>query len=154
MVCHVLSITFAYRFGSTLDQVMVCCLMAPSHYLDQCWLVIGEVLWEFHNGCPQPLFGIINLNIMNITATYPRDHLVECDISAWIIAFDWIKFVAQNIPYDGDCCLTRENGIIRTENSFVEFAMGSRTPPIHTPLTTSLITLYNIPSIPRGIFYQ
>ena len=26
------------RSGSTLDQIMACCLMAPSHYLNQCWL--------------------------------------------------------------------------------------------------------------------
>ena len=29
---------------STLAQVMACCLTAPSHYLDQCWLMINEVL--------------------------------------------------------------------------------------------------------------
>ena len=29
--------------GSTLAQVMACCLMAPSHYLNQCWLIICEV---------------------------------------------------------------------------------------------------------------
>ena len=28
------------RSGSTLAQVMACCLTAPSHYLNQCWLVI------------------------------------------------------------------------------------------------------------------
>ena len=28
---------------STLAQVMACCLMAPSHYLNQCWLVIIKV---------------------------------------------------------------------------------------------------------------
>ena len=28
---------------STLDQVMVCCLMAPSNYLNQCWLIISKV---------------------------------------------------------------------------------------------------------------
>ena len=27
-----------HRSGSTLVQVMACCLMAPSHYLNQCWL--------------------------------------------------------------------------------------------------------------------
>ena len=27
-----------HRSGSTLAQVMACCLTAPSHYLDQCWL--------------------------------------------------------------------------------------------------------------------
>ena len=31
---------------STLAQVMACCLMAPSHYLNQCWLMISEVLWH------------------------------------------------------------------------------------------------------------
>ena len=35
------------RSGSTLPQVMACCLMAPSHYLNQCWLLISEVLWHW-----------------------------------------------------------------------------------------------------------
>ena len=30
---------------SSLAQVMACCLMAPSHYLNQCWLLINKVLW-------------------------------------------------------------------------------------------------------------
>ena len=34
------------RSRSTLTQVMACCLMAPSHYLNQCWLMISEVLWH------------------------------------------------------------------------------------------------------------
>ena len=29
--------------GSILAQVMACCLMAPSHYLNQCWLIICKV---------------------------------------------------------------------------------------------------------------
>ena len=32
-----------HRSGSTLAQVMSCCLMAPSHYLNQCWLIISMV---------------------------------------------------------------------------------------------------------------
>ena len=28
-----------------IGQVMACCLMAPSHYLDQCWLLISEDPW-------------------------------------------------------------------------------------------------------------
>ena len=32
--------------GSTLAQVMACCLMAPSHNLNQCWLIIYEVLFH------------------------------------------------------------------------------------------------------------
>ena len=31
------------RSGSTLAQVMACCLTAPSHCLNQCWLIISEV---------------------------------------------------------------------------------------------------------------
>ena len=34
------------RSGSTLTQVMACCLTAPSHYLNQCWLIISEVKWH------------------------------------------------------------------------------------------------------------
>ena len=35
-----------HRSRSTLAQVMASCLMAPYHYyLNQCWLIISEVLW-------------------------------------------------------------------------------------------------------------
>ena len=34
------------RNGSTLVQVMACCLMAPSHYLNHCLLIILGVLWH------------------------------------------------------------------------------------------------------------
>ena len=44
-----------HRSGSTVAQVMTCCLMAPSHYQNQCWLVIGHLqgpvtfIWgQFH----------------------------------------------------------------------------------------------------------
>ena len=32
--------------GSALAQVMVCCLTAPSNYLNQCWLMITDVQWQ------------------------------------------------------------------------------------------------------------
>ena len=35
-----------HRSGSTLAQVMACCLMVPSHYLNQCWIIISGVLWH------------------------------------------------------------------------------------------------------------
>ena len=35
-----------HRSMSTLAQVMACCLMAPSHYLNQRWLLINDVLWH------------------------------------------------------------------------------------------------------------
>ena len=33
-------------FWTTLAQVMACCLTAPNHYLNQCWLIIRGVLWH------------------------------------------------------------------------------------------------------------
>ena len=36
--------------GPTLAQVMDWHLMAPSHYLKQCWLIIIEVLWHSPEG--------------------------------------------------------------------------------------------------------
>ena len=35
-----------HRSGSPLAQVMACCLTSPSHYLNQYWLPIREVLWH------------------------------------------------------------------------------------------------------------
>ena len=39
-------VTNIHRSGSTLTQIMACCLMASSHYLIQYWLVTNEVLWH------------------------------------------------------------------------------------------------------------
>ena len=36
--------------GSTLAQVMAYCLMAPSHYLNQCWLILSKVQWHSYDG--------------------------------------------------------------------------------------------------------
>ena len=41
---------YSLRTWSTLVQVMPCCLTAPSHYLNQCWLVISKVPWHLFDG--------------------------------------------------------------------------------------------------------
>ena len=38
------------RSGSTLVQVMACRLTAPSHYLNQFWLIISKVQWHSSDG--------------------------------------------------------------------------------------------------------
>ena len=43
--------------GSTLAQVMASCLTSPSHYLNQCWLIINKVQrysheWNFTRDIP------------------------------------------------------------------------------------------------------
>ena len=35
-----------HRSGSTLAAVRACCLIAPSHYLNQWWLIISKVWWH------------------------------------------------------------------------------------------------------------
>ena len=42
--------TIWHRTRSTLAQVMACCLTAPSHYLNQCWLIISKVHWHSYEG--------------------------------------------------------------------------------------------------------
>ena len=39
-----------HRSGSTLAQVIACCLTTTSHYLNQCWLIISKVLWHSSEG--------------------------------------------------------------------------------------------------------
>ena len=39
-----------WRSWSTLVQVMTCCLTAPSHYLNQIWLIIRKVSWHSSEG--------------------------------------------------------------------------------------------------------
>ena len=69
---------------STLAQVMACCLMAPSHYLNQCWLSILEVPWH-SSGCiiirrsEETNQWNKNENCIFIMAsTSPRDQWVNC----------------------------------------------------------------------------
>ena len=42
--------TWRHRTESTVAQVMACCLTAPSHYLNQCWLIISKFLWHPSEG--------------------------------------------------------------------------------------------------------
>ena len=73
------------RSGSTEAQVMACCLMAPSHYLNQCWLIISEVqytfiLGQFHKRClnHQSLKSVWKLHI-KISFKFPRGQWVKYD---------------------------------------------------------------------------
>ena len=40
------STTWQHKSGSTLAQVMPCCLTAPSHYRRQCWIFISNIMWR------------------------------------------------------------------------------------------------------------
>ena len=52
---------YGYRGFSTLAQVMACCLLAPSHYPNQCWHIINGILLhspggQFHRNCSRYQF--------------------------------------------------------------------------------------------------
>ena len=52
------------RSGSTLAEVMACCLTAPSHYLNQCWLIISGIhLRAILQEIPEPSVTEISLKI-------------------------------------------------------------------------------------------
>ena len=38
--------TWQHRPGSTLAQIMACCLTSPSHYLNQRWLFVKGFVWH------------------------------------------------------------------------------------------------------------
>ena len=66
-----------HESGSTLAQVMAWCCQAPSHHLNQCWLLISEVLWHSLWKFTESAQNIILYNSFEnyapkITATSPR----------------------------------------------------------------------------------
>ena len=87
--------------GSTLAQIMACCLAGPSHYLNQCWLIITEVqhicldnltlgitlkywptLWKKHKANLRDLIVATGLvTLLKIDSNRPLISL--CDLKIW-----------------------------------------------------------------------
>ena len=74
------------RSGSSLVQVMACCLMAPSHYLNQCWLInhqwgLVAFIWgQFHRKCSRYKYLIWVWNycwVSNIRCTLVGNKIVD-----------------------------------------------------------------------------
>ena len=67
-----------WRSWSTLVQALACCLTAPSHYLNQCWLIIGKVLWHSSEDIIIRRFeSKIENYIFKITSRSPRGQWVN-----------------------------------------------------------------------------
>ena len=84
------------RSGSTLAQVMACCLTAPSHYLNQCWLIISEVqvtfiLGQFHKRClnHQSLKSVWKLHT-KLSFKFPRGQWIKLMSTSCEIALRWM----------------------------------------------------------------
>ena len=72
-----------HRSGSTLAQVMACCLTATSHYLNQCWLVIIKGQWHSSDGY---LSITVTTHLLSIEcADWPKLHNMfkACDANVW-----------------------------------------------------------------------
>ena len=75
-----------YRSWPTLGQVMGLCLTAPSHYLNQWWLFLSEVLWHSHESnfsasakatIIYRLYKDFEYQTFQFTATFPRGQWVD-----------------------------------------------------------------------------
>ena len=76
--CGLCDVIWWHRSGSSLDQVMACCLMAPSHHLNQCWLIISVSHWYLAEGNFTDISCVWKLDyIIENTATSPRGQQVK-----------------------------------------------------------------------------
>ena len=109
-----------HRSGPTLAQVMACCLMAPSHYLTQCWLIINEAsdhqLKAISQEIPQPSITKVSLKITYITfhANLPGANELN-HVSKWGPRSEWISGFIHRLrevsrtsairhsPFNGKC---------------------------------------------------
>ena len=71
-----------HRSRSTLAQIMPCCLMAPSHYLKQCWLLIEVLCHSPESNFTESAWVTILCNgfenyTFKIIATYPGGWCVK-----------------------------------------------------------------------------
>ena len=65
--------------GSTLAQIMVCCLTVPSHYLNQCWLTLQVFFFFIHLRAisQEILMNVFGDYTFKITTTSPRGQWVN-----------------------------------------------------------------------------
>ena len=81
--------TWRQKTVLTLTQVMACCLTAPSHYLNQCWLIITDGYWHSSEGnFAASLSAINHCNWLKkysskISLKSPRPQWVNTCADAW-----------------------------------------------------------------------
>ena len=67
-----------YRSESTLAQVMACCLIAPSHYLYQCWCIIEVQCRSSQGNSTRDTSTINHQNYLSkMSSKSPRGHWVN-----------------------------------------------------------------------------
>ena len=79
------------RSGSTLAQVMVCCLKAPNHCLNQCWLV-RNVVWPTSN---------FKEMLMNINSQHVFDYTFKITCTTTSSIVQWVTLFYKAIIITG-----------------------------------------------------
>ena len=116
------------RTESILAQVMACCLTAPSHYLNQCWLIIDKVLWHssqdiiMRRSQNNNRYNNIENYIFRITLRSPRGQWINRDVVAcyhWqkanpSTAKEWVAvdcFPVCMLPSSDYTCIVDQTGV-------------------------------------------
>ena len=83
-----------HRSGSTLAQVMACCLMAPSHYLNQCWLIISKVLYHSLRTLSKETLRVpiskacLKIEFLKLHPNPPGANELNENMWAWLLLYD------------------------------------------------------------------
>ena len=88
--------------GSTLAQLMACCLTTPSHYLNHWWCISSEAQWHLVEGnFIENVRDIIHWNLSeNYTMSYEKPlHLPELNVSIRYKKYGIISLVTFSNPY-------------------------------------------------------
>ena len=97
------------RSGSTMVWVLACCLTAPSHYPNHCWLLIGEALWHSpgsnftESAQAIILYDQFHNHTYRVTVTSLRDRWVN---SLRLSDTIWRKRSGSTLAQVMACCLT------------------------------------------------
>ena len=110
------------RSGSPLAQVMACCLTAPSHYLNQCWLIISKVEWHSSKG-----------KFTRDTSAINHWNYLENQVPKMSFKFPWGQWVKHlgNFAFtysscDGTCYTTScKSTIVKTVSLYYSLKNGN-----------------------------
>ena len=108
LLCGTNSFTTAiwwHRSGSTLVQIMACCLTAPSHYLNQCWLVMNETRWHLVEDNFIKTFPDITLS-KKVFENNIFEKILQLLLGANKLTLLTLKFpyLSTRVCYKGVCC--------------------------------------------------
>ena len=100
ILTHTTGAIWWWRYWSTLTQVMACCLTAPSHYLNQCWLIIKGV----HRHSPGKEYTwTLSVRLQITTQSYRlNEENTYINILGIIIITNWYPCMRQHL--DPELC--------------------------------------------------